>query len=301
MDVTVRVRVPGTTANCGPGFDAVGIACSIYNDMELTLAESGELRINAYGEGCGAIPEDERNIVFQAVRKVMERINVDYKGILITLHNRIPLARGLGSSAAAIVAGLIAANEALGRKLSKEDLLNMATELEGHPDNVAPAIYGGVCLSVMEQEKTKTLRFLPDQRLTMVVAVPDFTLSTKVSRHVLPKTVSIQDAVFNISRASLFVGSLACNDLSFLKYALEDRLHQPYREKLIPGMKQVLQAAKDKGALGGAISGAGPTLIAFTCDNQEEVGQAMVNGFQRHGVNAHYQVLKVDTEGAKVL
>ncbi len=301
MAVSVTVRVPGTTANCGPGFDTIGIACTIYNELTLTLSDQGGFTLSVEGEGSGSIPTNDRNIALLSVRAVLRQVNKHYGGIDIKMNNNIPLARGLGSSAAAIVAGLVAANAATGGKLSKEELLALATAQEGHPDNVAPAIFGGITISMMDKDKPQSLRFIPPAPLKMVVAVPEFGLSTKAARQVLPRAVSLQDAVFNVSRAALLVGALCQGQLGFLRQALEDRLHQPYRLKLIPGMSDVLDAAIDKGALGAALSGAGPCLIAFTQQNADVIGDAMVAAFARHNVKAGYLDLNIDPEGAKVI
>ncbi|MDR3591666.1 MAG: homoserine kinase [Negativicutes bacterium] len=301
MSVTVKVRVPGTTANCGPGFDTVGIACNIYNYMTLTLSDQSASRIEISGEGAGTIPVDDRNIALRAVREILRRVDSGATGIRIRMENNIPLARGLGSSAAAIVAGLVAANAATGSRLSAQDIFEIATRLEGHPDNVAPAIFGGVTVSMLQGNTPRTLRFIPPHPLKLVVAVPEFTLSTRTARQVLPKTVSFHDAVFNVSRTALLIGALCQGRYDSLKYALEDRLHQPYREKLIPGMPDVLAAAVEKGALGAALSGAGPCLIAFTQRNEPAIGEAMIQAFAQHGIKASYLPLNIDTSGAKVL
>ncbi len=301
MSVSVKVRVPGTTANCGPGFDAVGIACTIYNDLELVLSDEGNLIIEVEGEGKGLIPIDEKNIVWQVIQKVLVKVGKTYKGIHIKMNNQIPLSRGLGSSAAAIVAGLFAANVATGNTLSKDDLLDMATEIEGHPDNVAPAIFGGITTSVMEGGKAHYLGFVPPKKLSMIVAIPDFNLSTHAARQVLPQAVPFKDAVFNISRTALVIGALCQGEFQHLRYALEDKIHQPYREHLIPGMKDVFDAALGKGALGVALSGAGPCLIAFGQEHCHEIGAGMIEAFANNQIVAKYLVLDIDTEGAKVI
>jgi homoserine kinase len=301
MSATVKVRVPGTTANCGPGFDVIGIACNVYNEMTLTLTDNDEISIVVRGEGSTSIPRDEKNIAYRAICEVFRLVGKECTGLAIEMNNAIPLARGLGSSAAAIVAGLVAANTVTGNKLSDEAILNLATTIEGHPDNVAPAIYGGVTVTVMRDEKPLTLRFLPANPLKLVVAVPDFGLSTKTSREVLPQVVSFKDAVFNIGTSSLLVGALCQGRADLLKYALEDRLHQPYRQKLIPGMSEVFSAAVAAGALGAAISGAGPCLIAFTQGNESTIGEAMTSAFSYYGVKSSFLVLNIDSEGAKVL
>lgn len=297
----VTVRVPGTTANCGPGFDTVGMACTIYNDLTLELTQSGTIEMTIEGEGAGVIPQDDRNIIVKSVLTVFREVGFDHNGLKLVMRNEVPLARGLGSSAAAIVAGLYAANVVTGSKLNQEELLNLATAIEGHPDNVAPALYGGITVSVMEEGKAHSLRFCPPVELTLVVAVPNFHLSTKSARQVLPKTVSYSDAVYNVSRASLLMSALCTGKLEFLGLALEDRLHQPYRKPLIKGMEQVFEAALSEGALGAAISGSGPCLIAFTQKNAEAIGKKMVQAFTDQSVEARYHVLKLDTEGARVL
>lgn len=302
MESTVTVRVPGTTANCGPGFDTVGIACTIYNDLTLTLSDRPGFTLAVTGEGAGSIPANERNIAYQAVGAVLKKVGVASPGISIAMHNNIPLARGLGSSAAAIVGGLVAANAAIGGKLDNDALLAMATVLEGHPDNVAPAIFGGITVSFTAGGVPQTLRFSPPEPLRLVVAIPDFGLSTKAARQVLPKTVPYTDAVFNVGRAALLVGALCQGKLDHLRFALEDRLHQPYRAKLIPGMDDVLAAAVENGALGAALSGAGPCLIAFARrEAAGGIGAAMVAAFARHGVKSAYRDLDIDGIGAKII
>lgn len=303
---TVKVRIPGTTANCGPGFDSVGIACTIYNSLELSVSEASGLTIEVSGEGAGAIPHSEKNIVWQAARVVFTQVGFVYGGIRIRMDNAIPLARGLGSSAAAIVGGLVAANAISGNQLTRQQLFELATEMEGHPDNVAPALFGGITLSTVAagsegSSQAHHLRFLPPAPLSMIVAVPDFTLSTRASRQVLPQTVSLQDAVFNVSRTAILIGALCKGEFQHLQYALEDKLHQPYRQKLVPGMPEVFQAALANGALGAAISGAGPCLIAFAVSRETAIGDAMVAAFGRHQIKAGYHVLSIDPDGAKII
>ena len=300
MAITVRIKVPGTTANCGPGFDAIGIACNIYNYLELTLDEAEKTNVHVEGEGAGVIPTDDRNIAVKAVRMVLKRVGFPLKGVKIKMNNNIPLARGLGSSAAAIVGGLVAANEATGNTLTKQDILDMATEIEGHPDNVAPAIYGGITVSVVEGS-SHCLRFLPRKKLIMVVAVPEFTLSTQKARQVLPQEISLKDAAFNVGRASLLIGALCQEEYSLLKYAFKDKLHHPYRQELIPGMEDVFKASIDNGAHGATISGAGPCLIAYTEQNANEVGKAMVKAFNDNGVQAKILILDIDEAGATAI
>lgn len=298
---TVKVCVPGTSANCGPGFDVIGIACTIYNELELTLTTEPQCFIEVEGEGSSGIPKDDRNIAYQAVMLVLNKVQSNLRGVHLRMKNDIPMARGLGSSAAAIVAGLVAANIATGEQLTKQDILELATSLEGHPDNVAPAIFGGICISAMAGEEVHSLKILPPKKLHLVVAVPEFGLSTKAARQVLPKMLPFKDAVFNVGRASLLVAAISQGEFKLLGHALEDKIHQPYREKLIPGMTEVFDAAVSAGALGAAISGAGSCLVAFAENNLEAIGEAMVAAFLINGINAQCLVLDIDTQGAKRL
>ncbi len=299
-DKFVKVRVPGTSANCGPGFDCLGVACTIYNELELKLLPEERLEINITGDGAENIPTDERNIVWRSIQKLLKRASKEneYKGAIINMHNGVPLSRGLGSSATAIVGGLKAANEFLGNPFTRRDLLQMATEIEGHPDNVAPAIFGGFTISIVRNNKPECFCLMPKLKMKLVVAVPDFFLPTKAARAVLPKEVPMQDAVYNIGRAAMLTAALCKGNKSFLRSVFDDALHQPYRAKLIPGMYDVFKAAREAGALGASMSGAGPCLIAFTAENPEAVGDAMVDAFAKHDVKAIYHVFDIDSQGA---
>ena len=214
---SVKVRVPGTSANCGPGFDCLGVACTIYNELELTLLEEERLDIEITGDGAENIPVDERNIVWRSIQKLLERAGKaqEYKGAVIRMNNGVPLSRGLGSSATAIVGGLKAANECLGNPFTNRDLLQMATEIEGHPDNVAPAIFGGFTISIVRNGKPECFSLMPKLPVKLVVTVPDFFLPTKAARAVLPAEVPMKDAVFNIGRAAMLTAALCKGNKSF--------------------------------------------------------------------------------------
>ena len=303
---SVRVRVPATSANLGPGFDALGIACTLYNEMTLTLTHEPGLHISARGEGAAYIPGDERNIVWKSIQYLLERAGrVDeFQGARIRMSNRIPLSRGLGSSATAIVAGLTAANALVDSPFSRDDLLQLATDIEGHPDNVAPAIYGGFTGNTVTDGHVECFSFLPRIFLRLVVMVPDFYLSTKSARQVLPSEVPMKDAVFNISHAAMMVAALARGSEKHLENAFADALHQNYRAPLIPGMFDVFAAAKRAGAYGAALSGAGPCLIAFVPEHRkctEEVAAAMQEAFRAYEIEARPLHLRLDTKGARVL
>lgn len=295
-----KVSVPATTANCGPGFDAIGMACTMYNDMELILTEQPELVLTVEGEGRGLIPTDETNIAVQAVRRVLAMVACSRPGIRLHMYNRIPLARGLGSSAAAIVGGLVAANAATGGQLTGEQLLDLAHQLEGHPDNVAPALYGGITVTVVVDGSAKILRLEAPHDLCLTAAIPAFRLSTKRARQVLPKRIPMADAVYNVSRAAMLVGALATGQWELLRYAFFDRLHHPYRQRLIPGLADVFAAALAAGALGATISGAGPTVMAFSRGPAAAIGPAMVEAFTRHNIGAQAVTMSVAPHGVVI-
>ena len=303
---SIRVRVPGTSANLGAGFDTLGLACNLYNELDLTLTHAPGLTFSVEGEGAGRIPEDEHNIVWRSIRLLLERAHRDreYRGAVIRMKNDVPLSRGLGSSAAAIVAGLKAANVLIGNRFNRRELLHLATEIEGHPDNVAPAIFGGFTVSTMKGRHVDTFAFLPRMRLRFIVAVPDFYLPTKKAREVLPETVPRADAIFNVGRASMLVAALMKGSAHFLRQSLDDALHQPYRAKLIPGMYDVFHAAHEAGALGTVLSGAGPCLISFALESdhrEDAIGQAMQAAFAQHDVQAEIKQLGLDTKGAHII
>ena len=300
------VRVPGTSANCGPGFDCLGVATTIYNYLDLTLLKSSKVVVESSGAGADNIPRGRRNLTWQAVRRLLQEVGRadEFKGAIIRMKNNVPISRGLGSSSTAIVAGLTAANEIVGSPLNKNGLLKLATELEGHPDNVAPAIFGGFTVSVMDRGAVQTFSFMPRVKLKLIVTVPEFELSTRLARKVLPKNISMRDAIFNISRASMLIAALVEGREDLLPLAFDDALHQPYRKNLVPGMTEVFEAAKSAGALGAAISGAGSCLIAFTTTKshlENKIASAMVEAFKVHGVASEALILNVDKHGAQIL
>ncbi|SHK47386.1 homoserine kinase [Desulforamulus aeronauticus] len=295
----VIVSVPATTANLGPGFDCLGMALDLYNQIYMSFAPSTTIEVE--GQGANEIKRDEENIVWQAARRVFTELGQPMPGIAIKLVNQIPTSRGLGSSAAAIVGGLVAANNLAGNKLSQDTLLALATEMEGHPDNVAPALLGGIVISVVSEGKVHYLRIDPPEELSTVVAIPDFELSTQAAREVLPRQVSLQDAIFNLSRSALMVGALCQKRLDLLTVAAQDVLHQPHRAPLVPGLVQVIENANRAGALSVMLSGAGPTVIAFTHNFQKEVAGVMEKTFLEAGVICQTKNLKPIVDGAVIL
>lgn len=297
----IKLRVPATTANLGPGFDSLGLALGLYNVLEVEEWGEEGLHIDIHGEGKETLPRDETNVVAVALRRVYERCGRPCPGLRIRQDNRIPLTRGLGSSAAARVGGLAAANHLAGANLSATELLTLATELEGHPDNVVPALVGGFTVSILHEGRVAYLRAEPPPELRAILAVPDFELPTELARSVLPDTYSRADAVHNLGHAALVAACLLKGEWDLLPVAMEDRLHQPYRLPLIPGGTDVFRAAREAGALGVAISGAGPTLLALAVDHFEDIRAAMQAAWEAHRVNCQVYQVAPDPAGLQVL
>lgn len=272
-DRRVIVKVPASTANLGPGFDTLGMALSLYAWVEMSVPADGETTFEYYGDGMDGLPRDKSNLIYKVAQLVFEEAGVEVPELAIAMYSEIPLARGLGSSASAIVGALVAANALIGSPLSENKLFQIATELEGHPDNVGASLFGGIVVSAWDGSEAQHVRIEPHERLRTMVAIPAFELLTEKARHALPSTVSMADAVFNVGRSSLLVAALASGELGLIRHAMKDRLHQPYRAALIPGMAEILERAADFGALGAALSGAGPTLIAFVDAESGEKAQ----------------------------
>lgn len=301
----VKVTVPATSANLGPGFDTLGVALEMYNEIEMTETGIFEDVIEVEGHGGGMLEQPQHNLVYQAARLAFDRLGYRPYGLLLRERIGIPVARGLGSSAAAIVGGLVGANalarKATGRGLSQDELLELAVQLEGHPDNVTPALVGGFTVSCMDEGRPLYVRFDPPEALAAVIAIPELPLSTKAARGVLPGEVKMADAVFNLSRATLLVAALLTGRLDLLAAATKDRMHQPYRESLVPGLRAVIQAALDAGARGVALSGAGPSVIALVeRGSHEPVQSAMEAAFQWHGSDCTVRLVGLAREGARV-
>ena len=293
----IRIKVPATSANLGAGFDTLGVALSLYN--EFIVEESDTIQIKTE-PNIPELEDPEKNLFVQVLKKACEYNGNEFHGAKITQKINIPVARGLGSSATAIVAGIVASFFVNKKELTDEDFFNIAYQFEPHPDNLLPAWKGGLITACVEGGKTFYSKIPFPEELKAVVVIPEIILSTEEARKVLPKEVSMKDAVFNIQRVSLFISALVNKQFDLLKVAMNDRLHQPYRKSLIKGFDKVLQSALDAGALGVSLSGAGSTIIALSDKNFDHIGQAMVNAFKEEGVNAEYKVLNIEENGAKV-
>lgn len=294
----VKVRVPATSANLGAGFDCLGIALNLYNRLE--AHEDDGLRIEMQGEGAGLIPTDASNLIHAAMKRAYEAAGRPCPGFFIRQVSAVPLSSGLGSSAAAIVGGLVAANALMGDPLDDAELLRIACAIEGHPDNVTPCLLGGLTVSVMDGGAVRCARIAPHERFRFAAMVPSFRLSTQKARQVLPDTVSRADAVRNVGRAVLMAAALEQGLCDALRTACDDRLHQPYRKALIPGWDDVTASAADAGALGVYLSGAGPTMMAIYDGKDEGFPRRLADALE--GVQGDWKVHRLECcpEGAAV-
>ncbi|OBZ09865.1 homoserine kinase [Bacillus sp. FJAT-27264] len=299
-----RVKVPASTANLGPGFDTLGMALSLYAWIE--MEEAPETIFHLYGDEMKGVPQDKSNLLYQVAQMVFAEAGVSVPELSISMYSEIPLARGLGSSASAIVGALAAANAMIGSPLDNAKLFNMATALEKHPDNVGASLFGGIITAVWDGVQADYIRLESPENLEVLVVIPEFELATTKARGVLPAEVTVRDAVYNISRTSLLTAALASGRLDMIGKAMQDRLHQPYRAPLVPGMEKVLAEAPQHGALGIALSGAGPTLLAFVDGREsrrDELEAFLKETMQEHGIPARTCWLPACAEGvtAKVL
>ncbi|MEG4031109.1 MULTISPECIES: homoserine kinase [unclassified Microcoleus] len=336
---TVTITVPATTANLGPGFDCIGAALSLYNRFQFSRLEPSateKVKITVTGQEAAKVKTDDSNLAYQAFLKLYDRLNQSPPPVAIHIDMQVPLARGLGSSATAIVGGLVGANELAGKPLSQVEVMQLAIELEGHPDNVVPALLGGCRLAASNPPPQPPLSkgglreqpALTEAGLTQspplskggqgggsweicdipwhhnivpVVAIPDFELSTAEARKVLPADYSRADAIFNAAHLGLLVRALETGNENWVRCALQDKIHQPYRQSLIKGYEAVQQAAVNAGAYGMVISGAGPTLLALTdATNADAVVREMAAAWMEFEVKADVRAIGLDTQGAQV-
>ena len=286
----------------GPGFDCLGMALDLWNRMTVTaLADNAVPSVEVAGEGEGELATDIDNLVYQAMAFLYEEAQESMPPMDIRCQNAIPLSRGLGSSAAAISGGLVAANAMLGNPYGADELLEMAATIEGHPDNVAAAVYGGMRLVVADEDRIYTAAISIPPQLQAVLFVPERRIATVDARRVLPAEVSVADAVFNMSRAALLVAGMQGNHPEYLRIATQDRLHQPYRQSIFPPMKVIFTAAMAAGALGVFLSGSGSTIMALAEDRAMTVAYEMFDAARLAGVEGRVEITQPTELGAHVI
>lgn len=294
----IRIQVPATSANLGSGFDSLGIALTLYN--QVWMEESDAIDISCK-DGV-AVPTDENNLIFWAARRLYELCGRKLPGMKIIQLNNIPMARGLGSSSACIVAGIMGANRILGTPLGRQDLINLAAEIEGHPDNTTPAIEGGLAASAIEAGRVYSVSVPVSEKIRFALFIPPFELKTEMARSVLPQQYSRADAVYNLSRSALMAASLFSGRLENLRVAVQDKIHQPYRSGLIDHLDDVFRLSYELGSLGTYISGAGPTIIAMVpADQAENFSQLAVSHLRKKEIDGwQVKVLTTDPQGAQI-
>ena len=299
-----EVMAPATTANLGPGFDCLGMALDLWNRLEVLPAPevSPELSsVDIVGEGVDELAADASNLTFRALQFLFDEAGLEAPSLRLRCHNAIPLSRGMGSSAAAIAGGLVAANALCGNLYSPGELLEMAATIEGHPDNVAAAVLGGLQLVVSDGPQLYTAPIPVPEEIQAVLFIPDTRIATADARAVLPGQVTVSDAVFNMGRVALLVAGMALDRPEYLDVATQDKLHQPYRQPLFPAVKLIFAAARDAGALGVFLSGSGSTVLALTRGREMTVAYEMFEAARLTGVPGRLEITRPTARGAHVV
>jgi homoserine kinase len=292
--------VPATSANLGAGFDVLGLALGLHNEFSVEQAESTVMEIEGYSED---LPTDEHNLFYQSFAHLHQIAGKPAPLLRVRMRLNIPPGRGLGSSATAVVGGLLAANVMLGGPFEQERLLDEAVRLEkgGHPDNVGPALLGGLVVNVMERGRAISAKVPFPEELRAVLFIPDFAMETIQGRILLPERYSRADTVFNTGRSALFVAAVTQRRYDLLRAAMEDRIHQPYRAQTFPIFPSLIEAALESGAHGASLSGAGSSVLAFATEKPDEIGAAMQRRAAASGLKGVVRVLEIDHEGARVV
>lgn len=295
----IRIDIPATSANLGSGFDSLGIALTMKN--RVWMEESDTLEISCTDDV--KVPTDSSNLIFWAASHLYEICGKKLPGLKIIQENNIPMARGLGSSSACIVAGIMGANRFMGNPMSHTDLIHLAAKIEGHPDNTSPALSGGLVASAMEGERVYSVSVPVSEKIRFAVLIPPFELKTEKARAALPKEYSREDAVYNLSRSGLMTASLFSGELHNLRVAVQDRIHQPYRSGLIENYDNVFRMSYELGSLGTYVSGAGPTIIAMVdTESAATFGRNCINHLEEKGITGwRVEILSADQNGAQIV
>mgnify|MGYP001030300786 CR=1 FL=1 len=297
----IRVQIPASTTNLGPGFDCLGLALKLYNVVEIEEIKEDKVIIEVEGEGRDEIPRNKKNIIFPAIKSVFDKAEEKFSRVRIREINHIPLCKGLGSSAATRLGGIVSASNFLKINLSQGEILNLATHLEGHPDNAAASLLGGLVMVIPEKENFHWIKINLSHKFKIVLALPEIKVSTEKAREILPQNFSLEDIVFNLSRMGALIYSLTKGKWEYLSLATEDKLHQPYREILIPGMKEVMESALSSGAKGAFLSGAGSGIVALTEDKEKKIGESMQESFLKKGIKSKIMTLEIDEGGLRIV
>jgi homoserine kinase len=299
-----EVRVPASTSNLGPGFDCFGLALKLYLTVRATVAPDATdpCRVTTTGaKENETLPRNAVNLIYRAMSFAARRENASLPPVELLVHNEIPLASGLGSSAAAIVAGIKLAGLLTGKDIHDQTILNYATEFEGHPDNVAASLFGGFLAScTCSDGSVISTKFEWPSDIRVVVVAPHSQLPTHVARAALPRTVTRVDAVYNLQRTALFTAAIAQRRYDLIWDAMHDRLHQPHRESLVPGLAEALALPRMPGLIGIALSGAGPGILALVNDNETEIGTKIASCFQARNIESTIRTLDVDNQGCRI-
>ena len=297
----IELRVPASTSNLGPGFDAIGLAVGLYNEFLFERREAG-LEIIIEGEGETVLGHGSQNLTHRAFQAVRENSDNPVSGLRIIQHNTIPLARGLGGSGTAVLAGTIAAFLFTGIEPETSRILDQSFTIETHPDNITPSLVGGLTVSLVDDNHVNYVKVIPPSNLTTVILIPDRGLDTGEARRAVPRQFSREDIILNIRGAGAIMAALATGQLENLALAMRDRLHQPYRSPLMPGIKDIFEVALKAGSPGVALSGAGSGIFAFAYPhNEKAIGEAMKGAALRSGINAYSLYLPVDVDGVKTV
>lgn len=294
-----RIRVPASTSNLGPAFDSVGLALNLYLTLEIRILDRGPSRMEFSGEDADLVPSDESNLIRRAMTEIAAAEGLTLPFFELKARNQIPITKGLGGSAAALLAAAVAVNFLCGLQWPREKLLETVARREGHPDNAAPSLLGGLVASIRAERLLCARSNFPED-WTVVAVTPDFEFETRLGRSVLPDQISFQDAVHNIQRAAFLMVRLAQGRGDGLREAMSDRLHQPYRARLIPGLEEVLAMEHREGLLGVALSGAGPTVVALAQSHEAEIGARIQSIFRSRGISSTMRLLKADNTGLVV-
>lgn len=298
------VRVPGSTSNLGAGFDCFGLALQLYLRVRATVVPHARVSCRVRSHGVGAkeqgLPRTGDNLIFRAMQLAARREGLSLPPVRLAVHNELPLGGGLGSSAAAIVAGISLCALVCDQEFSSATILRYALEMEGHADNVAAALHGGRVVSCLTGDgNVLTVKRPWPPEVKIIVVSPHASMKTADARTALPRTVARDDAVFNLQRAALFGAALETGAYDLLWEAMQDRLHQAHRQSFVPGLTEVLAMPQQPGLVGLALSGSGPSVVALACDRFQEIGEKMANTFRRHGTPTTVRLLAVDDEGRR--